>query len=280
MMQNQTSTIASALASATGNIEYGFTNDYMFRAILQQNKKVLKALICSLLHLYPEEIYSVEITNPIELGKKLDAKEFILDIKVSLNSHTIINLEMQLKNQQNWEERSLSYLCRSFDQLNSGSDYIHALPAIHIGFLDFTPFPDAPEFYATYKLLNEKNHRKYSSKFVLSVVDLTKTELATEEGKMWQIDHWARLFTAKTWEELKMIAKENEAMLEASETLYSMHCEQTIRDMARAREDQIRWESSMTKQLATLEEDKKRLTAEIADKDAEIQRLLKLLKKA
>lgn len=30
---------------ATGTIEYGFTNDYMFRAILQKNKKVLKALI-------------------------------------------------------------------------------------------------------------------------------------------------------------------------------------------------------------------------------------------
>jgi len=38
---------------ATGVIDYGFTNDYMFRAILQKNKKVLKALICALLHLAP-----------------------------------------------------------------------------------------------------------------------------------------------------------------------------------------------------------------------------------
>ncbi len=40
-----------------------------------------------------------------------------------------------------------------------------------------------------------------------------------------------------------MIAKENEAMQEASETLYTMHCEETIRDMARAREDAIRLET-------------------------------------
>lgn len=128
----------------------------MFRAILQQNKKVLKALIGALLHLKPENILSVEITNPIELGKKIDAKEFILDIKISLNNRSTINLEMQVRNQYNWEERSLSYLCRSFDQLNSGDEYKKALPAIHIGFLDFTPFPKVPEFYATYKLLNVK----------------------------------------------------------------------------------------------------------------------------
>lgn len=32
--------------SATGKLEYTLTNDYMFRAVLQKNQKVLKALIC------------------------------------------------------------------------------------------------------------------------------------------------------------------------------------------------------------------------------------------
>ena len=265
MKQNEPTMIAGALASATGKIEYGFTNDYMFRAILQQNKKVLKALIGALLHLKPENILSVEITNPIELGKKIDAKEFILDIKISLNNRSTINLEMQVRNQYNWEERSLSYLCRSFDQLNSGDEYKKALPAIHIGFLDFTPFPKVPEFYATYKLLNVKNHHLYSSKFSLGVVDLTKIDLATEEDRKWQIDHWARLFKAKTWEDLKMIAKENEAMQEASETLYNMHCEQTIRDMARAREDQLRWENGMKRHIADLEADIEKLSSDNED---------------
>lgn len=38
------------------------------RTILQQNSKVQKELISSLLRLPLEEIVSVEITNPIELG--------------------------------------------------------------------------------------------------------------------------------------------------------------------------------------------------------------------
>ena len=32
--------------TATGTIDYGFTNDYIFRKILQENNDVLKALIC------------------------------------------------------------------------------------------------------------------------------------------------------------------------------------------------------------------------------------------
>ena len=68
--------------NATGIIDYTLTNDYMFRAILQSNEKVLRGLISSLLHLKPEEIQSVEIKNPIELGKAINNKNFILDIRV------------------------------------------------------------------------------------------------------------------------------------------------------------------------------------------------------
>lgn len=128
------------------------TNDYMFRAVLQKNQKVLAGLVGALLHLNPEEL-DVEITNPIILGNSIGDKDFILDIQVIVNGHTKLNLEMQVINYGNWKERSLSYLCRSFDNLAKGNDYINISPAIHIGFIDFTLFEDAPEFYATYMLL-------------------------------------------------------------------------------------------------------------------------------
>ena len=42
--------------------------------------------------------------------------------------------------------------------------------AAHIGFLDYTLFDDRPEFYASYKLINVKNHQKYSDSLTLHVV--------------------------------------------------------------------------------------------------------------
>ena len=231
----QQNTVNESFQNATGVIPYGMTNDYMFRAILQKNKRVLKGLICSLLHLDPQDVKSVEITNPIQLGDNIDDKEFVLDIHVLMNDNTIINLEMQVTNERNWLDRSLGYLCRAFDQLRHGQNYSEAKPVFHIGFLDFTPFRDSPEFYSTYKLLNVKNHRKYSDKFALSVVDLTQIELATEEDKAFQIDYWARLFKATTWEEIRMIAKDNEYLTEASETLYELNADQMIQERCYAR---------------------------------------------
>ena len=149
---------------ATGVIQYNMTNDYMFRYILQKNQKVLKGLICALLHLEPEQIQKVEITNPINRNEDIKDKEFVLDIDVLLNDNTKIGLEMQVQNKHNWTERSLAYLCRSFDQLYRGQEYEEALPVVHIGFLDYTLFPDTPEFYASNMLMNVKNHTAIKNK--------------------------------------------------------------------------------------------------------------------
>ncbi|MGN0336659.1 MAG: Rpn family recombination-promoting nuclease/putative transposase [Lachnospiraceae bacterium] len=126
-------------------------NDYMFRVVLQENKFVLRGLIGSLLHLDQGEIRSVEIKNPIKLGEQIDDKTFVLDIEILLNNDTCLNLEMQVLNEGDWVDRSLSYLCRAYDDLQQGEDYSEAKCAIHIGILDFTLFKDVPEFYACYK---------------------------------------------------------------------------------------------------------------------------------
>ena len=224
----------------TGPLTIPMTNDYLFRALLQQNNKVLKGLISSLLHLSLDEIISVEITNPIELGKSIDAKDFFLDIRVLLNGDTVINLEMQVVNEHNWPERSLSYLCRSFDSLNRGENYLEARPVIQISLLDFTLFLECPEFYAAYQFINVKNYVKYSDKLRLHVLDLTRIDLATKEDKQYQIDYWAALFKATTWEELKMLAEKNESIAEATETVYKLSEEEIIRLQCEAREDYYR----------------------------------------
>ena len=245
----QVSTVTTATSSewlsATGPITIPLTNDYLFRALLQRNNYVLKGLICSLLHLSPQEISSVIINNPIILGESINDKTFFLDISITLNDHTLINLEMQVINEHNWPERSLSYLCRTFDNLNSGKDYSAVQPAIQIGLLDFTLFPEFPEFYSTYQFLNVKNHTIYIDKLRLCVLDLTRIDLATEEDRQYHIDYWASLFKATTWEELRMLAEQNEFIANASSTVYQLSQEETIRLQCEAREDYYRRQRSV-----------------------------------
>ena len=62
----------------------------------------------------------------------------------------------------------------------------------------------------------KKTGHLYSSKFSIHVLDLTRIDLATAEDQNYEIDRWAKLFKAKTWEELRMIAKNNPDLLQAS----------------------------------------------------------------
>ena len=253
--------------NAHGPIPYNLMNDYMFRVVLQENEFVLRGLIGSLLHLDQGDIRSVEIKNPIKLGEQIDDKTFVLDIEVLLNNDTCLNLEMQVLNEGDWVDRSLSYLCRAYDDLQHGEDYSEAKCAIHIGILDFTLFKECPEFYASYKMINVKNHHVFSDKFILNVLDLTQIKLATDVDRLCELDHWAELFKAKTWEDLRMIAEKNPYMIEAAEEMYARNADETIRAKCRAREDYNRRQRRIQKQL----EDQKNAIAEkdqaIAEKD-------------
>ena len=236
-MTKEKTKFTSALEKATGEIKYNMTNDYMFRALFQQNIIALKGLLSSLLHMPPEDILSVEIMNPIVIGETINDKEFRLDIKAVLNHYQQINLEMQVVNRHDWPERSIGYLSRMYNSLQKGDQYINVKPAIHMGILNFSPFDGEPIFYSRNMLMDMNKRRIYSDKFQVNVLELKQVELATEEDKKWNLDFWAKLFKARTWEELKMIAKDNEYFTEASNTLCDLYADFNVRERCRDRED-------------------------------------------
>ena len=79
-------------------LPYRLTNDYLFRALLQEDPVALKYLLSSLLNVPVSDIISTEITNPIILGEAIDDKTCVLDLHIVLNENKIINPEMQVVN--------------------------------------------------------------------------------------------------------------------------------------------------------------------------------------
>ncbi len=221
----------------SGKLPFQMTNDALFHIVFEANPVLLRDFICSLLQLQIEDILSIELTNPIEFGNSIYSKSFLLDLKIRLNTNIVINIEMQVVNLSFWKERSLGYLCRAFDNLNKGDSYTDTKPAIHIGILDFEIFPNDTEFYSTYHLANDCNHKIYSDKFRLSVLQLRQEEHATEIDKQWNLHLWARLFKATTWEEIKMLAEKNPTFKGAIETIYRVSSDDRVRELCQARED-------------------------------------------
>ena len=91
-------------------------------------------------------------------------------------------------------------------------------------------------------LMNEQTHHIYTDKLRISVIDLTKINLATEEDRHYQIDTWAQLFKASTWEEVKELATQKPILAEAGETIYEVSQEEHQRQILEGREDARRQE--------------------------------------
>lgn len=255
---------------ATGPVEVGMTNDYMFRVVFQRNKYALKGLLSSVLRIPPSMIKELKITNEIPLGVSIDSKEYRMDITLTMNDDSLIDLEMQVANYNNWQYRSLSYLCREYDNLDHGDDYEKGPASYQIGFLDFTLFEDHPELCATYQMRNSKDNYLYTDKFNLIVVELNNEELATEEDITSGIKDWVHLFKSKTWEELKMVAQNNNYMASTVESMYLSSSDYNIRKVAREREDYLRLQASKDRKIAELTGQNATLT----DENARLRKLL------
>ena len=227
-------------------VEYGLTNDYMFRSVFQTSKEALKGLLSALLYIPEEEILSCEICNPIILGTAIDEKACILDIRVVLNGNKQINLEMQMGSVENWTDRSVFYLCRMFTDMKKGLDYTQTKPSIHIGIMMKSPIPEDAAFYNEYALKNRRTGYEFTGKIALHVLDLSCLEQVPEEERNSALYYWACVFKAKTWKEVLAMTEQSESIKKAVVTLRELSEDEKIRLQCEARERyQMDWQSSM-----------------------------------
>lgn len=224
----------------TGKLEYGLTNDFMFKAVLQRNESALKGLLCALLDMEPESVTTVRILNPIESGREINDKLMVLDLKLEMNDNCIMDIEMQIIDEGNWPLRSLTYLSRSFDQLEKGEPYQKIKETVHIGILDFTPEGFPKKLYLDYYFYNLDTAHQYSDKMSIRVLQLSQLGKEDDEAEMPELYHWAQLFKAKTWEEMQMLAEKNAAIRECVVTYKELSADEKARMQAEAREDYYR----------------------------------------
>ena len=95
--------------------------------------------------------------------------------------------------------------------------------------------------------------------------------------KAYKIDYWARIFKAEAWEEIRMLAKENEYLQEAANSLYVANADEIVRQQCIAREDAERRERTLERLVmqkqAKLEEQEKL----IEEQAREIEKMKALL---
>ena len=275
--------------TATGEIEFTLRSDMMFHYVMQNSKTALTGLVCALKGLSPDDVQDIIVENPIDLNSA--GKETIMDIKLTLNSSEILNIELQVYPDKYWISRSILYLCRAYDNIGSGDNYSLIKPTTLFCITDLGLIPKAPkEFYAKYRLTNLKNHHLYTDKFGINVLQLNHIDIATEEDISNNLVFWANLFNATTWEEFKALAKDHPDIKEVGNLIFELNYDNRAKDLL---EGQRRYREQMNSQYtagkdnmlsekdATIADNKATIAARdatIADKNLEIETLKAKLK--
>ena len=220
--------LVQMLADSGQDLKVSLVNDFAFKHVFH-NKKALKGLLSALLDIPPEEIVDLELLDTFQSGSYKKDKTGILDIKVHLNNSQKINIEMQVRQQDNWTERSLFYLSRMYTaDMVSGEDYGVLEPCIHISIIDFE-MPGLSRLYSVIRLIEENTSQVYSDKLSLRVLYLKKLENADETEQQTEVYRWARLITAQDWEVLGDMAMQDEYKAEAVKEMVKINSDRALR---------------------------------------------------
>ncbi|GAA0793228.1 hypothetical protein GCM10008910_07830 [Faecalicatena orotica] len=210
------------------------TVDFCFKELMQ-NPKVRKGFISALLNLPPEDVEDTVLLPTLLSRDSADDKLGIMDVRVLLRDGTQMNMEMQVKYFEYWDERALFYLSKMFDsQIRKGESYEKLQKCIHVSILDFIHFPNDNKCYRRIHFRDDQTSQLYSDKMELQILELKKLPPEVKTGE--DVLAWMKFFSSKSKEEFQNMAKTNEYLDEAYNTLLNLSADEKKRLEYEARE--------------------------------------------
>ncbi|RHR21784.1 Rpn family recombination-promoting nuclease/putative transposase, partial [Clostridium sp. AF19-22AC] len=214
------------------------TVDFCFKELMQ-NPKVRKGFISALLNLPPEDVEDTVLLPTLLSRDSADDKLGIMDVRVLLRDGTQMNMEMQVKYFEYWDERALFYLSKMFDsQIHKGESYEKLQKCIHVSILDFIHFPNDKECYRRIHFRDDSTYDLYSDKMELQILELKK--LPSDVKTSQDVLTWMKFFSGKSRKEFQTMAKTNEYLDEAYNTLLNLSADEKKRLEYEAREKALK----------------------------------------
>ena len=207
-------------------------SDIVFKRVFgkEENKDLLKSLLESILCV---KIKNLVVRNP-EISRDLqDSKAGTLDVKVTINDNTVCDVEMQVGNEANINNRSVYYMVKmAANELKISEEYNTQKKTIVINFLNF-------DFFKRNSYHNIA-HMKFEKSSKEAYIDLgykKEDELVTDVLEMHFIElkkfkkknpdtsktsnQWLWLIIGEE-EKIRMTEKENKQIKKAIEILDEM----------------------------------------------------------
>ncbi len=158
--------------------------DFIFKLIFGNEKhpKILISFLNAVIK-PKNKITSVIIQNT-ELEKKhIEDKFSRLDVKATTNKGEVVNIEIQLKNENNMIKRAIFYMSKNYaTQLKKGEDYSSISKTISINILRFKYLDEEKNFHNAYRFKNIENGKELTDVMEVHFIELPKFD-ANKEGQ-------------------------------------------------------------------------------------------------
>lgn len=205
------------------------TDDYIFKRVFafEGNESVLKDLLEAILR---KNIKNVTIKNPEIIPYEREDKRGLLDIKAETDDGTVLDIEMQMEDKKNIEERGTLYLANMItSQLQVGDDYTTLKKSIVIFITNYN-FLKRNSYHSIGKIkfdktlkeeyvdMGYKTEDEEVSKYIeFHYIELPKYKKKTQ-SEFTKLDQWMCVFTNRKGE-MMLAEKENKEIKKAMNTL-------------------------------------------------------------
>lgn len=203
------------------------TVDVCFAGLMEN--PVVRKGFCAAVMRIPPDLIGETMLLPTHLRREnAQDKLGILDVVVKLKDGTHINLEMQVRYFEFWDERALFYLSRMFSgQLEYGDSYKKLGKCIHVSILDFVRFPEDEKCYRTLHFRDDESSELYNDKMEIQILELRKLPEEVRTGE--DIVDWMRFLKGKSREEFERMAETSVYFGEAYEALQRLSADERRR---------------------------------------------------
>lgn len=160
--------------------------DLVFKKIFGdvKNTDILADFLATVLEINPSEITSIEILDNEVVPDALISKFSRLDLRITINRITTVNIEIQVLNYGNYKERTLFYWAKIYTgELQKSEDYLNLKNTVSINVIDFNLF-DCKEYHSTFKIFEEHRQELLTDKFRIDFFELRKAKEYKECGSM------------------------------------------------------------------------------------------------
>lgn len=225
------------------------TNDFIFKEIFgkPENVDILKDLLQSILT--DIKINKVEINKDVTLERELWTDKYgILDILATVDDNIKVNIEMQVEDYHNTEDRSVFYSAAAYrNDIEKGTTYIDIPRSISIWITAYDVFKDGP-FHEIARLKRDYNNEVISDKLELHYIQLPKFRKSCKRISN-KLEEWLTFIQNDDKEKVRMI--DNKHVQKAEKEYEYLTGDEEKRRIAYLREKKIRDEASGL-QMATM----------------------------